>query len=104
VATDDLCACPAVSLDGKRLRMGPDEYEQEHVMAIKGTGELMLLLQKHRPGIGQACELVTGAPCCNAKSLLLQSRTPHPAGLRDVACAVSALPIADLCDQQHGQR
>jgi hypothetical protein len=41
--------------------MGADEYEQEHVMAIEGAGELMVLLQKHRPGIGQACELVTGA-------------------------------------------
>lgn len=53
---------PAVRLDGRRLRMGRDELEQEHVLAIEGVGELMVLLQMHRPDMGQACEITTGAP------------------------------------------
>ena len=33
-------------LDGKRLRMEPNESEQEHIMAIE-QGEMMLLWQLH---------------------------------------------------------
>lgn len=54
-------AAPAVYLDGKRLRMEPNEEEQEHIMAIE-QGEMMLLWQLHRPDIGQALQITTGPP------------------------------------------
>ena len=53
----------AVHLDGKRLHMARGELVQEHVLDIEGSGELMLLLQEHRPVMGQACEVTTGTRC-----------------------------------------
>lgn len=50
----------AVSLDGKQLQMRPEETEQEHILGLT-SGELMLLWQKHRPDIGHAVEIITGA-------------------------------------------
>jgi hypothetical protein len=50
----------AVYLDGKRLRMEPNESEQEHIMAVE-QGEMMLLWQLHRPDAGQAVQITTGA-------------------------------------------
>ena len=47
-------------LDGKRLRMEPNESEQEHIMAVE-QGEMMLLWQLHRPDAGQAVQITTGA-------------------------------------------
>lgn len=43
-----------------RLRMEPNESEQEHIMAIE-QGEMMLLWQLHRPDAGQAVQITTGA-------------------------------------------
>ena len=47
-------------LDGKRLRMSNGETEQEHILALE-SGELMLLWQLHRPDVGQAVEITSGA-------------------------------------------
>lgn len=53
--------CAAVYLDGKRLQMAVGENEQEHILGLE-SGELMLLWQLHRPDIGSAVEISTGAP------------------------------------------
>jgi hypothetical protein len=50
----------AVYLDGKRLQMSVDENEQEHILGLE-LGEMMLLWQLHRPDMGQAVEITTGA-------------------------------------------
>ena len=47
-------------LDGKRLRMSNGETEQEHILAMD-SGELMVLWQLHRPDVGQAVEITSGA-------------------------------------------
>jgi hypothetical protein len=54
------CLLRAVYLDGKRLQMANGETEQEHILALE-SGELMLLWQLHRPDMGNAVEITSGA-------------------------------------------
>lgn len=49
----------AVYLDGKRLQMGVDENEQEHIMGLE-SGELMLLWELNRLDVGTSVEITTG--------------------------------------------
>ena len=50
----------AVSVNGEPLVMTKGETELEMVPYVEG-GELVMLWQKHREGLGNAVELTTGA-------------------------------------------
>jgi hypothetical protein len=54
--------------------MAAGENEQEHILALE-SGELMLLWQLHRPDMGNAVEITSGAhtPAC---TLLLEVHAP----------------------------
>lgn len=60
----------AVSVNGEPLVMTKGETELEMVPYVEG-GELVMLWQKHREGLGNAVELTTGAHISSSGTLFL---------------------------------
>lgn len=51
----------AVTVNGERLTMTKGETELEMIPYVEG-GELVIVWQKHREGLGNAVEITTGVP------------------------------------------
>ena len=79
-------AAPAVIMNGEPLVMTKGETELELIPFVEG-GELMVLWQKHREGLGEAVEITTSEPrplpcrhtCTKPCTTLLNGR-PSQAG------------------------
>lgn len=52
----------AVFMNGEELRMREEETKQERVMGADDGSELQLAWNLHYPELGNAVEIVTGAP------------------------------------------
>lgn len=82
----------AVSVNGEPLVMTKGETELEMVPYVEG-GELVMLWQKHREGLGNAVELTTGAHISSSGTLFLHLKSKYTHGGYPKQCS---------CAQEYG--
>lgn len=67
-AAERSCAAPAVAMNGERLQMTRGETELELIPFVEG-GELLVVWQLHREGLGSAVEIFTGESPFDARTV-----------------------------------